>query len=105
MKNKKVLYIAITIIGLILIIIGASLLYFARPKRTYELNLPIAENIKSISAQRDSKCGVISDNYMIGSFIEWLNENKKASQEESINDLPRNAKDIIVFDFNFKQWC
>lgn len=103
MKNKNVLFITMIIIGLILIIIGAGLLYFARPKRTYELNLPIAENIKSISIQRNSKNGVIEKQYIIGEFINWLNENKKTTNKESISDLPRNATNEINFDFNFKQ--
>lgn len=103
MKNSKSLFIVITIVGLILIIIGAGLLYFSRPKRTYELNLPMAENIKSISIQRNSENGVIEKQYTIEEFIDWLNENKKTTTKESISDLPINATNEINFDFNFKQ--
>ena len=103
MKNSKALFILITIVGLILIIIGAGLLYFSRPRRIYELNLPIAENVKSISIKRNSEDGIIEKQYTIGEFIDWLNENKKTTTKESISDSPRNATNEINFEFNFKQ--
>lgn len=103
MKNRKVLLIALVIIAVILIVIAGEVLYILRPQRTYKLNLPLTENIKSISVEREGKGGVIANNYMIEAFIEKLNENKKITKEESTSDSPRNATNEIKFDLGFKQ--
>lgn len=103
MKNRKVLLIALVIIAVILIVTAGGVLYILRPQRTYELNLPLTENIKSISVEREEKGGVIANNYMIEALMEKLNENKKTTKKESISDSPVNATDKLKFDFNFEQ--
>lgn len=57
MKNRTVLFMVLGIVALV--ILG---IYYFRDRRTYELNLPQLENLKSISLEQNTKGKVISDN-------------------------------------------
>ncbi|MBP3920000.1 MAG: DUF5301 domain-containing protein [Bacilli bacterium] len=72
-------------------------------KRKYDLTLPKEENIKSISFEKNDNKKEITDNEEIKDIIYVLSGSGKGrtTNEQSIQDYPVNAEDIIKIEFNF----
>lgn len=74
-------------------------------KRNYELTIPKEEDLKSISFEKNDKKTEISSSEDIKDIIDLLNGSDKGrtTNEESIQDYPVNAEDVIKIEFNFKE--
>ncbi len=101
MKNKNILFVILAIILLSVFMI--IVFYQFKDKRTYELNLPQLENLKSISLEQNANGIVISDNDEIKEILYVLNGTKRTTKQESIQDAPVNIDDEIKVDFNFTE--
>lgn len=69
--------------------------------RTYKLNLPKPENLKSISIAQNESIVVIDNSNEMGNFLTLLNSNGRTTKNESIQDEPINTDNTIKVDFNF----
>ncbi len=99
MKNRNVLFMILGIIVLVALVIGGF--YHFRDRRTYELNLPQLENLKSISLEQNAKGKVVSDNEEMKDILYVLNGKERTTKEESIQDAPINIDNEIKVDFQF----
>lgn len=101
MEKQRKFFIVLVIILFLLMIVG--IFYHFMNKRTYKLNLPQLENLKSISLEQNANGKVISDNEEIRDIINILNGKERTTKEESIQDEPVNTNNKIKIDFNFKE--
>ena len=98
---QRKFFIILIIILLMLMILG--IFYYFMNSRTYNLNLPQLEKLESISLEQDTNKKVINDNEKMKDIINILNETKRTSKEESIQDSPVNTTNKIKIDFYFKE--
>ena len=98
---QRKFFIILIIILLMLMILG--IFYYFMNRRTYNLNLPQLEKLESISLEQDTNKKVINDNEKMKDIINILNETKRTSKEESIQDSPVNTSNKVKIDFNFKE--
>lgn len=100
MKHKRLLIIilTITILGFIL-----GMLYHFRDRKTYSLNLPELEDLKSIILEQNNKKQVISDKVKMQDLLDNINLVKRVTQIESIQDAPINVKNNISVCFVFNK--
>ena len=96
------------IILLVLIFIYIVLIictYFLKNLKTYELNLPKQEMVKSIAIESNEKKEIIANNEEIQNIIYTLNgkSNIRTTQKPSINDSPVNADNIIKVEFELNE--
>ena len=98
---QRKFFIILIIILLMLMILG--IFYYFMNSRTYNLKLPQLEKLESISLEQDTNKKVINDNEKMKDIINILNETKRTSKEESIQDSPVNTTNKIKIDFNFKE--
>ncbi len=101
MEKKKILFIILCVIVLAVFITIA--LYYFRDKRIYTLNLPQPENLESITLKQNDNQKNINENKEINEILEKLNGEKRTTKEESIQDAPVNANNVITVNFNFKE--
>ena len=101
MKIQRKIFIMIIIILLMLMILG--IFYYFMNSRTYKLNLPQLEKLENILLEQDTNKKVINDNEKMKNIINILNETKRTTKEESIQDSPVNTNNKIKIDFNFKE--
>ena len=103
MKNKNVLFAVLGIIVLVVLVIGVF--YHFRDRRTYTLNLPQLEKLESISLNQNEKDISINGREEIKDIIYVLSGSGKGrtTKEESIQDYPVNAENIIKIEFDFKE--
>lgn len=100
MKNKKEIF---TVIDIVLIFIMVVILYYcAKNKKTYELKLPNAEILSSITLEENSK-KTLDEQTKMEEVLNILNGVNKVTKEESVQDAPVNAINIITINFNFKE--
>lgn len=99
MKNRNVLFIILVII--VLGVLVAGVMYHFRDRRTYSLNLPQLEKLKSISLEQNANGKVISGNEEMKEILYVLNGTKRITKQESIQDAPVNIDNEIKVDFNF----
>lgn len=73
--------------------------------RNYELKLPEQDDIKSISLTENDREIEITNREELELIISILSNNgeERTTSEESIQDYPVNAEDIIKIDFNFRE--
>lgn len=101
MKNKKVVFI---VLGILLIIIFAlGLAYHFRDRRTYELNLPEIEAITRIELERKADGVALFRIEEMEDVINVLYGVKRITETESIQDSPINVDDKIKIDFYYNE--
>ena len=73
-------------------------------KKEYELSIPKEESIESISFKKNDNKKEITDTEEIKDIIYVLSGSGKGrtTNEESVQDYPVNAEDIIKIEFNLK---
>ena len=73
-------------------------------KKEYTLTLPKEENIESVFFEKDNNKKEVKDNEEIKDIIYVLSGSGKGrtTNEESVQDYPVNAEDIIKIEFNLK---
>ena len=73
-------------------------------KKEYELSIPKEESIESISFEKNDNKKEITDTEEIKDIIYVLSGSGKGrtTNEESVQDYPVNAEDIIKIEFNLK---
>lgn len=72
--------------------------------RNFELTIPKEGDIKSISLGRNDSKVDVSNTEDIKDIIGLLNgSDKRITKEESIQDYPVNADEVIKIEFNFKE--
>ena len=73
-------------------------------KKEYTLTLPKEENIESVFFEKDNKKKEVKDTEEIKDIIYVLSGSGKGrtTNEESVQDYPVNAEDIIKIEFNLK---
>ncbi len=99
MKNRNVLFMILVILVLGVLVVGV--MYHFRDRRTYSLNLPQLEKLKSISLEQNANGKVISGNEEMKEILYVLNGTKRITKQESIQDAPVNIDNEIKVDFNF----
>lgn len=99
MKNRNVLFMILVII--VLGVLVAGVMYHFCDRRTYSLNLPQLEKLKSISLEQNANGKVISGNEEMKDILYVLNDTKRITKQESIQDAPVNIDDEIKVDFHF----
>ena len=74
-------------------------------KKKYELSIPKEENIESILFEKNDNKKEITDTEEIKDIIYVLSGSGKGrtTKEESIQDYPVNAENIIKIEFDFKE--
>ncbi len=103
MKDKKMLIILLVLIFIYIVLIICT--YFLKNLKTYELNLPKQEMVKSIAIESNEKKEIITNNEEIQNIIYTLNgkSNIRTTQKPSINDSPVNADNIIKVEFELNE--
>lgn len=73
-------------------------------KKEYTLTLPKEENIESVFFEKDNNKKEVKDTEEIKDIIYVLSDSGKGrtTNEESVQDYPVNAEDIIKIEFNLK---
>lgn len=97
MKNKNII---ILVVIILIVLIGTAAYNFINT-RTYELNLPQVENLKTISSKQNENIKVISDNDEMKNVLNNIYGVKRTTKKESIQDAPENVENTIKIDFNF----
>ena len=74
-------------------------------KKEYTLTLPKEENIESVFFEKDNNKKEVKDTEEIKDIIYVLSGSGKGrtTKEESIQDYPVNAENIIKIEFDFKE--
>lgn len=101
MKDKKVVYIVLGV--LLVIIIALGLAYHFRHRRTYELNLPEIEKISRIELERNADGVALFGNEEIEDVRNVLYGVKRITETESIQDSPVNVDNEIKVNFYFDE--
>lgn len=102
MKNKKIFPImAIITIFIVGIAMGVSGCFMGG--RTYELNLPKFENLRSISIERNAEKTVIDGSEEMEDFLNILTGDGRTTRSASVQDAPVNADEVIKVEFNFSE--
>lgn len=100
MKNKKEIF---TIVDIVLIFIMlVCLFYCAKNKKIYELKLPNAEILSSITLEENTK-KILDEQEKMQEVLNILNSVNRVTKEESVQDAPVNAINVITINFNFKE--
>ncbi len=86
--------------AILLLLIIVEIMYYFRNRRTYTLDLPQFENLKSISLNLNDKNVIVTDEEEMKDILSVLNNTKKVTKNESIQDAPVNVKDEIKLKFN-----
>lgn len=73
-------------------------------KKNFKLNLPKEDKLKNITLEKNSNKLDILDEEEIKNIIYVLNGfgEDRTTKEESVQDYPVNANEIIKIEFNFK---
>ena len=91
---------------LIILLCGALVLGLTgcSSKKEYTLTLPKEENIESVFFEKDNNKKEVKDTEEIKDIIYVLSGSGKGrtTNEESVQDYPVNAEDIIKIEFNLK---
>ena len=95
---KKTVFIILLCGALVLGLTGCG------SKKEYTLTLPKEENIKSVFFEKDNNKKEVKDTEEIKDIIYVLSGSGKGrtTNEESVQDYPVNAEDIIKIEFNLK---
>ncbi len=68
-------------------------------KRTYSLELPIAEEISNITLEKNTKYIDVNNSQEIKNIVEILEKTKRTTKKESIQDMPVNVENEIKINF------
>lgn len=102
MKKRQTVLVTIGMIIVFSIILG--IVYHFRDRRTYALNLPEIEKIECISINANEN---LSTSYCKEETMKKIIDNiagvKRITKEESVQDYPINASDIITVEFYLKE--
>lgn len=101
MKNRNVSFAILGTIVFVALVVG--FIFYFKDRRTYELHLPPAENLKSISLEQNNGQSTIDDSGEIKEILDIIGGEKRTTKEESIQDAPVNAEDEIKIDFQFSE--
>ena len=95
---RKTLFAILVCGALVLGLIGCG------SKKEYTLTLPKEENIESVFFEKDNNKKEVKDTEEIKDIIYVLSGSGKGrtTNEESVQDYPVNAEDIIKIEFNLK---
>lgn len=96
--NKKIVFVVLTIIIVILIIMAS--IYNFSSKTSYELNMPELQNIVNISLVQNSVSKELNTTEEIEDILEILSANRRVTKVESIQDSPVNVNNEIKIDLN-----
>ena len=92
---KKEMIIFIMVLFLCIGAVGGIYCYNKLNKRTYSLELPIAEEILNITLENID----INDSQKIKNIVDILGGIKRVTKKESIQDMPVNAENEIKINF------
>lgn len=97
MKNKMIIYIFVlfSCIGAI----AGIYCYNKLNQRTYNLNLPEKQNISSIGIEQNAIGFFTKDIEYIDDILNVLNDEKRITKKESIQDSPTDVESEIKVDF------
>ncbi len=96
---KKEMVIFIIVLFLSIGAIAGIYCYNKLNKRTYNLELPMAEEISNITIVQNTKAIDVSDSQEIKNIVETLGGVKRITKKESIQDMPVNVENEIKIDF------
>ena len=97
MKDKKVVFIVLGIIAVIIVALGLA--YHFRDRRTYELNLPEIEKIARIELEQNADGVALFGSEEIKDIRDVLYGVKRITETESIQNSPVNVDDEIKVNF------
>lgn len=97
--NKKSIAITSTMILLILICIGA---FYYIQKRTYTLDVPNVEDIKSVVLTCDSIKEEISEKETLEDIVDVLKGTGRTTKKESTQDAPVDKENLLMLEFQLR---
>lgn len=100
MRMKNILLILMTIILFIFILIG--IIHHFNDRRTYIMNLPQLEDLKSIILRQNNEQKVYHDKETIKKIFNSIGEDR-VTKKESIQDYPVSASNVIEVDLYFNE--
>jgi len=98
---KKKVFITLGLMILLGIIITFT--YHFLNRKTYSLNVPLLEELKSISLEQNENKEEIEDSTKRKEILLILNEAKRTTKKESISDSPSNVDDLMSIRFTTKE--
>ena len=96
---KKEMIIFIIILFLCIGAVAGIYCYNKLNKRTYSLELPIAEEISNITLEKNTKNIVVNYFQEIKNIVNILGGIKRITKKESIQDMPVNVENEIKINF------
>lgn len=96
--QKKAAWIAVTILILMMTVMG---FFFLINRREYTLELPKAEDLKSIAIAADAMNADVTNVEEIKDIIYVIGDGGRTTKRESLNDSPANAEIPIKIEFCF----
>ncbi len=95
MKNK----ISVLLLGLFIIIAG--IVFYFNNRKIYYINIPVYEDVVSITLKEQIRNVIISDETIIKDIFKEIKSNKLETTKKSDNEVP-NISNNIRIDFNFE---
>lgn len=71
--------------------------------RVWNLRLPDPDALRSVTLTQDEESAEVSDSGAIENLLALLSGEGRTTREESIQDMPVNADDVLQVDFFFKE--
>ena len=96
MKKRNIIIVIAIIVSLCLIILGVN---YLKKLPTYKLNVPTVENVSQIELTKNKNTNELTTNYELNEFTNIFRSIKKSTHTESIQDFPRDAKNMITINF------
>lgn len=96
---KKEIIIFIIVLFLCIGAVASIYCYNKLNKRTYSLELPIAEEISNITLEKNKKKIDVNDSQEIKNIVDILGGIKRITKKESIQDMPVNVENEIKINF------
>ncbi len=96
---KKEMIIFVIVLFLCIIAIVGIYCYNKLNKRTYNLELPMADEILNINLEQNTKNINVNDFQEIKNIVEILGGVKRVTKRESIQDMPVNVENEIKISF------
>ena len=101
MKQKASVWVVAGIV-IILAVIG-MVFFYPMAHRTYTLTLPAAEKLESIKLTQGTGARTVSDSTEMELLLDTLTGTERKTKNESIQDCPVNADNLIQIDFRFAE--
>lgn len=101
MKKKNIILLGVGLISSILVLMLICI-YFLKGRDVYELNLPEYEEVEKIVFEKNGEIDTLNSNNYIEVVMNILDNMKKTTYKESVQDYPVNIDNLIKIDIYLK---